>query len=120
MSEFDDLMSKFLAGRDRLDSESLDELIREFGVSSGDTEKIRSILHDFGYNDAQLEDVNEMAKVAEDFLTSMPDETRNYIMNMAIQTISSLELGRVPPEIQRLFETYRDASENLDGSEDKA
>ncbi|NLJ60597.1 MAG: hypothetical protein GX338_06590 [Firmicutes bacterium] len=118
MSEVNDLISQFLAGGNRLDREALNDLIREFGLSSGDPEKIRSMLHDLGYTDIQLEDVNEMAKVAQDFLASMPDETRNYIMSMAIEAISSLELGEVPPEIQRLFETANDVSQDPGRTDD--
>lgn len=111
MSQFDDLVSSFFASKDSLDSESLTELIREFGASSGNAEEIRSMLHELGYTDTQLEDVNEMAKVAQDFLASMPDETRNYIMNMAMQAVSGLNLGEVPPELKRLLETSDDASD---------
>ncbi len=119
MSGFDELLSEFLAGKNRLDDAPLDELVREFGVSAGDTEKIRSMLHDFGYTDTQLEDVSEMAQIAQDFLASMPDETRTYIMNMAIEALSGLELGEVPPEIHRFLETSHDAFGNPDKSEDK-
>lgn len=119
MSEFDDLLSRFLAGRDRRDNASLDELVREFGVSTGDTEKIRSMLHDFGCTDTQLEDVNQMAQMAQDFLASMPDETRKQIMNMAIEAISGLEFGEVPPEIRRFLETSHDAFGNPGKSEDE-
>ena len=120
MSGFDDLLSEFLAGRDKPDNASLDELVREFGVSTGDTEKIRSMLHDFGCTDTQLDDVSQMAQIAQDFLVSMPDETREHIMNMAIEALSGLELGEVPPEIRKFLETSHDAFGNPDKSEDKA
>ena len=94
MSELDDLISKFYLGQDKPDSESVSKLIREFGVSPGDTERIHSMLNDLGYTDAQLGDINEMAKVAQGFLDSMPDETRNQIMDFAFQAISNLELGK--------------------------
>jgi Ca2+-binding EF-hand superfamily protein len=119
MSEFDDLMSKFYSGQGKPDTESLDELIREFGVSPNDTERIRSMLNDLGYTDDQLGDVNEMAKVAQGFLASMPDETRNQIMNLALQAVSSLQLGEIPPELLRLFGNHNNAFDSLDKSKDE-
>jgi hypothetical protein len=119
MSEFDDLLSAFLAGKGGFDKASLNELVREFGVSTGDTEKIRSMLHDFGYTDTQLEDMNQMVQIAQDFLASMSEETRRHIMNMALEAISGLELGGVPPEIIRFLETSNDAFGNPGKSEDK-
>jgi hypothetical protein len=119
MSEFDDLLSEFLAGRDKLDNASLTELVRKFGVSAGDTEKICTMLHGFGYTDTQLEDVNQMAQIAQDFLALMPDETRKHIMDMAIDALSGLDLGEVPPEIRRFLETSQDAFGNPGKPEDE-
>lgn len=119
MSQFDDLVSKVFSSKDSSDSESLAELIREFGACSANAEEIRSVLHELGYADTQLEDVNEMAKVAQDFLASMPDETRDYIMNMAMQAVSGLNLGKVPPELERLLGNCDRISEDPGKSEDE-
>ncbi len=39
-------------------------------------------------------------------------------MSMAIEAISSLELEEVPPEIQRLFETANDVSQDPGRTDD--
>ncbi len=41
-------------------------------------------------------------------------------MNMAIEALSGLELGEVPPEIRKFLETSHDAFRNPGKSEDKA
>ncbi|MGB4721422.1 MAG: hypothetical protein WBH63_05795, partial [Bacillota bacterium] len=70
------------------------------------------------YTDAQLEDANEMARMAQDFLVAMPDETRKNIMNMVIQALSILEFRDVPPDIQGFLETAHGAPGEPAGPQD--
>ncbi|MFY9544676.1 MAG: hypothetical protein WBJ25_05365 [Bacillota bacterium] len=118
MSGFDDIVSQFLTGGDKPNDGSFEDLVREFGVSMGDTEKMRQMLHSLGYTDAQLEDANEMARIAQDFLVAMPDETRKNIMNMVIQALSILEFRDVPPDIQGFLETAHGAPGEPAGPQD--
>ena len=54
MSEYHDIASKFLTGVDKPNDGSFEDLVREFGVSRGDTGKLRQMLHSLVYTGAQL------------------------------------------------------------------
>lgn len=97
--ELERLASQVREGLTRGDAPSLSAVLRGLGVSPENQEHLRSLLSGLGYSDSQLSDVEQMTKIVEGFLLSMPPDARKQIMDMMSQVVVDMSGGNLPPEV---------------------
>jgi hypothetical protein len=97
--ELEELRSKIRETLQQNGGTSLAGVLREAGISPDRQEKVKGLLGGMGFSDGQLLDPAELAKIAQGFLSSMPEEARRQLLGVALQVVTEMSGKGVPPGI---------------------
>lgn len=85
---------------------SLADILRDLGVSPENEGQFKALLAGLGISDSELHDMDRMARLAEGFLMSMPEETRQHLVHMVLQVIADMNLGDMPAEVKGVLSSF--------------